>query len=290
MKNGNGSNGSDAAWVDYIVFPPSLATTIYAGDDALTCGSDDFGCQGEATNYQSVTWSTDGSGTFDNPSSLNAVYTPSAEDIASGSVNLSLSLLDVNGEAFADGMTLTIIDVPAQPGLPAGDDNIVIDNTFVTSYTVTAVEDATSYLWILEPADAGTFAGEGTTATVVWDRDYAGTAYVSVIAINGCGESIVSNALEITVENSAVGLNEPGNASFAVKVYPNPANEWLNIEITGENANGAEIRLVDLLGNVIALSKGYNSWRVPVNHLAPGIYILVTQVQGIQVTRKVIIR
>jgi hypothetical protein len=64
----------------------------------------------------------------------------------------------------------------------------------------------------------------------------------------------------------------------------------LNITVTGENVNDLEIRLVDLMGKVVIRSRGYNPWRVPVDHLAPGIYVLVARSNDYQVTRKVMIR
>lgn len=290
MKNSNGSGGTDAAWIDYIVLPPSQATTIYAGDDALNCAGEDFHCQGQATNYQSITWSTTGTGSFNNSSILSAIYTPSAEDLNNGSVGLSLSLIDVEGEAFADGLTLTFIDIPMQPAIPSGPDYILIDTTYTSDYTISPVEGALSYHWMISPSEAGILTGDGNTVTVVWERDYAGAAVISVSAINECGEGPASEGFGITVDNSAVGFYEPPAVPFVLSVYPNPATEMIQVTASGEEVSNLEIRLVDLIGNVVAPPRGYNPWRVPVGHLAPGLYILIVTSDNHQATRKIIVR
>ena len=48
-----------------------------------------------ATNYNLVTWSTSGDGTFSNTNILNPVYTPGVNDIANGTVDLHLQLLQM---------------------------------------------------------------------------------------------------------------------------------------------------------------------------------------------------
>src|SRR5690606_32127381 len=58
----------------------------------------------------SATWSSPTGGTFNNPSSLNAIYTPSATDIANGSVVLTLTTNDPLGPCGpqSDNVTITI--------------------------------------------------------------------------------------------------------------------------------------------------------------------------------------
>src|SRR4030095_15935883 len=58
----------------------------------------------------SATWSTSGTGNFDNSSSVNATYTPSAADITAGTVTLTLTTNDPAGPCGAvnDAMVLTI--------------------------------------------------------------------------------------------------------------------------------------------------------------------------------------
>jgi len=102
------SNGEDAAWIDYIVLPTEMRTTAFAGIDAAICENETFQCQGVATSYNSLAWSTSGSGTFDNTTVLNAVYTPSAADKAAGSVVLTFTASGSSG-ILNDDMVLSFI-------------------------------------------------------------------------------------------------------------------------------------------------------------------------------------
>lgn len=69
-----------------------------AGPDTTICENVKYTTTSAiATNFSTLVWSSNGSGTIDNPSSLNGmVYTPSATDIANGSVTLTLT---VNGNS-----------------------------------------------------------------------------------------------------------------------------------------------------------------------------------------------
>ena len=107
------SSGSDCAWVDFIELPTALTTTAFAGQDEITCASDDFDfiCAGTATNYNAVEWTTSGTGSFDDASLINPVYSPSYDDVSSGSVILTLTVYGAD-ETVSDDMVLTINQSP----------------------------------------------------------------------------------------------------------------------------------------------------------------------------------
>ncbi len=88
--------------------------TADAGPDAAICPNGDFVLTGAtAANYGSLTWTTSGNGTFNNPHALNPTYTPSPTDIAAGSVILTLKANTETGSACVpavSSMTLTFED------------------------------------------------------------------------------------------------------------------------------------------------------------------------------------
>ena len=89
---------------------------VNAGGDQSVCSDNsDVTLSGSISGgASSGSWSG-GSGTFDpNASTLNAVYTPSAAEIAAGTVTLTLTSLDPEGpcEADSDDMIITIIGTP----------------------------------------------------------------------------------------------------------------------------------------------------------------------------------
>ncbi|MBK9291319.1 MAG: T9SS type A sorting domain-containing protein [Bacteroidetes bacterium] len=96
MKDYIVSSGEDCAWIDYITFPPTPVTSSWAGLDATICAGETHQLEGTATHYNSLLWTTSGTGTFSDATILNPVYTPSEADIAAGSVVLTLSATGPN--------------------------------------------------------------------------------------------------------------------------------------------------------------------------------------------------
>ncbi len=84
-----------------------------AGPDATICEGDTFVLTGAAANhFDSLQWSTSGSGTFNNSNALNPEYSYSEDDVASGSVVLTLTAYPPSGSACPPAvshMILTLI-------------------------------------------------------------------------------------------------------------------------------------------------------------------------------------
>jgi hypothetical protein len=124
---------------------------VDAGSDDMVCEDASYTLSGSATNQQSVLWSTSGDGTFDDPTLLNATYTPGSGDIGQGSVTLSLTAFAIApcGDDATDSMFLEIQELPEAD---AGDDGQVCESD---SYTLGG--SATNYASVL-----WTSAGDGT--------------------------------------------------------------------------------------------------------------------------------
>ncbi|MDI6046470.1 LamG-like jellyroll fold domain-containing protein [Flavobacterium yafengii] len=102
----------------------------------------------------SATWSTNGSGTFNN-NTPTAIYSPSAADISSGSVTLTYTTNDPIGPcgALNANMILTIKKAVAITNQPS---NTSICASFPTSLSVVAVGDGLTYQWYKGAAPSGT--------------------------------------------------------------------------------------------------------------------------------------
>jgi hypothetical protein len=150
VKDGSVSSGSDCAWVDYIIFPPMLITTGYAGQDAIICEADTHQLNASATNYNSVVWTTMGDGTFSNATILNPVYTPGPGDIATGSASLKITVTG-STTTIEDELTLTIHRMPE---VAAGTDSSVCEDSHFTA-TEALAGHYSALLW--ESSGTGTF-------------------------------------------------------------------------------------------------------------------------------------
>lgn len=97
-----------------------------------------------------------------------------------------------------DDVTVTVETTPSQPGTPFGDSE-VCQNTYMTTYGTAGAVGGTSYNWQILPAEAGTISGMGMNADVVWTPGFTGTASITVIALNTCGQGAPSNPLVVNV-------------------------------------------------------------------------------------------
>lgn len=86
-----------------------------------------------------------------------------------------------------------------------------------------------------------------------------------------------------TLNISAYELNEDN-----LRVYPNPVSNFLNLELSLEGEYA--IRLIDLQGRKVIEEKGYGDFfKVNVEGLHPGIYQLVIESDGKQLSKKVVV-
>ncbi len=140
----------DDATDDMLLSIQELPTADAGADDDI-CENTSYTLSGSATNQQSVLWTTAGDGTFDDPTSLSATYTPGAGDISNGSVVLTLTAYAIApcGTDASDDMILSIQE---QPTANAGDDDDVCEGD---SYTLSG--SATNYASVL-----WTSSGDGT--------------------------------------------------------------------------------------------------------------------------------
>jgi hypothetical protein len=293
IKNNSGTQGSDAGWVDYISFPPPLASTLYAGWDEMVCEGSEFTAGAYATNYASIFWSTSGTGTFDDNTVLNTIYTPSTNDITAGEVTLSMAMTDAQGAAFSDNLLLTFTAIPDSPVAPMGPEGVNLAGIYTSDYTTEAVAEATSYSWIVEPAEAGMMVNSGEAGTIVWNRNWAGTATIKVMATNQCGQSAPSQGLEVIVVNGTVGIIDPV-AGFSIFAYPNPADERLFVQLESPASTRVSLSLVNLLGTTVftaeTLLTGNGAFVIPVGNLGSGVYLLVARDGSASRTMKIIIQ
>ncbi|MCE3279222.1 MAG: C-terminal target protein [Bacteroidetes bacterium] len=96
---------------DIVTLTINPAANINVGADATICAGTEFAVSGTVGGGAgSFVWSSNGSGSFDNINSVNAIYTPSASDVAAGNIILTATTNDPSGPCASviDEMTLTI--------------------------------------------------------------------------------------------------------------------------------------------------------------------------------------
>jgi len=111
----------------------------------------------------SATWSTNGTGTFNNVNSVNAIYTPSLADKSNGFVRLALTTNDPVGPCNANRDSVTIT-FDAIATVDAGSDQVLCSNS-TTTISATIGGSASFGTWTSE--NTSTYISFNTTTNYI---------------------------------------------------------------------------------------------------------------------------
>ena len=203
--------GSCPSATDAMQILISPVATVNAGSDASICAGLPYTLTGSiGGSANSSTWSTSGTGTFNNSTLLNANYTPSPADIASGSVTLTLTTNDPIGPCSQvnDFMVLSI-STPASAF--AGVDTTVCSGTSI-NLSGNIGGSASSLTWTT--SGSGTF-GNSSIANTSYTPSAADAASGSVTLTITTNDPI--GACNLATDNLVMNINQFNDASFA---YP----------------------------------------------------------------------
>ncbi len=181
---------------------------------------------------------------------------------------------------------------PAKPGAITGPAT-VCDNASGVSYSIAAVEGATSYSWLV-PVGATVASGQGTPAITV----NFGTANGSVkVRANGaCGNSAYQ-ILPVVVgcAKPAGGRGEAEVFGNDLTIFPNPAHGEFAVNFVAPKAGDFMIYLFDLTGRLVydesqQTEEGVNEVYFPIEELAAGIYTVVFEMDGEKTIQKLVVQ
>jgi len=172
--------------------------TVYAGEDALVCTDTEISLMGIIENACGSIWTTSGDGSFDNPQSANAVYTPGQDDLNTGSVELCLT-------AFAcdlctdDASDCIFISFQLPPTVNAGNDFTACEGSIVVLSEATA-ENFGSLFW-MSIDGSGTFENENELNTSYYPSmtDYIQGCVTHVLMVSPINPCETGTSDDITI-------------------------------------------------------------------------------------------
>ncbi|TKG95626.1 tandem-95 repeat protein, partial [Puteibacter caeruleilacunae] len=226
------------------------AMTVSAGDDATICSTHGgYVLKGVATNFTAAKWTTTGTGSFDDPTRLDAEYLPSDADIEDGQIQLTLTVTGVGvEEVLSDMMVLTIrpegtVDAGLDASICMGESYQILD-AFATEYE--------SFVWTHD----GNGNLENTNSLApVYQPEINETGVVTItLTVKGkglCPE--LADQMEISIADKPA-LTIPGNQfnfeiSAGICGYVVP-DEQLDAHATGCN-------------NKVRVSHNFGAWGNP---------------------------
>ncbi|MDD5507246.1 MAG: T9SS type A sorting domain-containing protein [Bacteroidales bacterium] len=139
-----GTNDSGMELSDDMHLTISRLPFPFAGLDRITCENEPIAIDAEVTYSDSIYWTTQGDGFFNDPILLDVIYTPGPEDLINGSVNLFLTAYPYVPctQSKTDTMQLTI---QYDPIAFAGEDGLGCE--YAPSTLSGDAENAASVLW-----------------------------------------------------------------------------------------------------------------------------------------------
>lgn len=170
--------------------------------------------------------------------------------------------------------------------LPIAD--FTASGTAVPEGTTVNFDDASTicpsaWLWSVSPSNGWLFANNTTANSQNTDITFnnPGTYIVDLIAYNTNGQSAIA-ATDTIIVTSTLGLNEQTNE--AIRIYPNPTDQLLNISL--ESAKIENIEIISMLGvSVKSISSSFNS--IDVSKLQTGTYLIIlTTEEGSKLTSR----
>lgn len=199
----NAITTNNTTTVNTVVAPTATAGTAIttcatSGAVAITTGSG-------ATNYSTVTWTSNGTGTFTNANSLTtATYDPSAADKIAGSVTLTLAA--TGNMLCGDATSNKILTITPSPTPVAGTDITTCPTS--PAVNITAGSSATSYASVLwTSSGTGTFTNATSLTTATYNPSAADkiagsvTLTLTATAIAPCTGSVASTKTLTIIPN-----------------------------------------------------------------------------------------
>ncbi|WP_333875880.1 LamG-like jellyroll fold domain-containing protein, partial [Flavobacterium sp.] len=214
--------------------------TAIAGDEISICstvGSINIADGSSANNYTNILWTTSGTGTIDNPDSLtSAVYTPSAEDIAAGSVIVTLTAYG-NTPCAAAVSTKTVTINSPMTAVAGADFSACTSETAINITTDAVASNQTSVSWTSNGSGSFTNADSLTQATYMPSADdlaSGSVVFTLTVSNTGCTDVISTKTMAfVDSADATAGMdlaicsyNTAVNVTFGASASNYTAVEW----------------------------------------------------------------
>ncbi|HNY63124.1 MAG TPA: HYR domain-containing protein [Bacteroidales bacterium] len=207
------TDGNNCTTLQTVTILAAPMTIPNAGNDRVICETAGFiQIQGaSATNYESVYWTTNGTGSFSNLFAMNPIYYPSAADIAGGTVILTLHAVPY--APCAESLDQMILQIVRQPQVTV-DDGIICGGEQIEP--VANAQYGTAYTW--------TSSGTGTFT----DPNQINSAYIP--SATDIANGFVNLTLTAQAASPCVTASEVG---YYVIIHPITADAGTDQSLHG---------------------------------------------------------
>ena len=140
--------------------------------------------------------------------------------------------------------------------------------------------------------EGGVYSGDYVTEGKYFHPTEAGVGD-HVVTYTYSDENGCENSADYTITvDECTGIGE--NEAVGLELFPNPTNGLLNINISAEEFNNADLKILNVLGKEVYTKKGLNingdvSLRVDLSTQPEGVYFVVISGDNQKVVRKVLL-
>ncbi|PIW04706.1 MAG: hypothetical protein COW40_08455, partial [Cytophagales bacterium CG17_big_fil_post_rev_8_21_14_2_50_40_13] len=236
---------------------------------------------------ESVLTTTPTAGTSANSTSDRGTYTIELSD--GSAVNYTVNTVDgtltVTGPVYTLPSTISFTD-PVVLG-DTETETIVLDNTGDGALNVTGIAVPSGYG--INQTSLSVSNGSNTTLTLTFTPTAAQTYAGDIIITSNNGEDIIT----VTGEGQIVtGIDDDRLDLSEVKVYPNPSDKWLTIDLSDSPSTQANLMLLDPQGKTAWQKEEVSDREIRVNTstFSSGFYLLIVQTDKGSIIKKVMVQ
>ncbi len=239
-------NGINAGTID-------IPVTFNVGDNVPSVNiyaTPNMVCNGGSTQLSAEVVGGSGTNTFSWTSDPAGYTSDEQNPVFDNITEKTTFTVIVNDGVYTVFDTTSVYVIPGlvMPEAPAGADTVCHANQDVL-YETEAVENATSYDWVIEPSEAGTITGNGTIGSVDFNVEYVGDAVIKVAAVNDC-ETTGYASFDIYV-NICDGVEENEMPAVSMDIFPNPNKGQFTLNLSALEATDASVEILNMLGETV---------------------------------------
>ncbi|MFN3404694.1 MAG: LamG-like jellyroll fold domain-containing protein [Cytophagaceae bacterium] len=188
----------DEVTITFVAAPAAHAGTVYN-----TCGITAVPVNGTVTNSSGQNWTSNGTGNYSDASATSTTYTPSAEDVTSGTLTLTLTA-NGNGVCSPVTSTATLVISPGPQAEISGNESVCEGNSAFLNISFTGTAP-----WDYEFTDGvNTFSGSTLVSPFSPEvTPAANSTYNMVSVFSGSCQGTVSGSATVNIlANPAANL------------------------------------------------------------------------------------
>jgi len=189
---------------------PLEAEAAFSCNDTITClnSTVDFY---DNSGGSILTWSW----TFEGGTpATSTVQNPTVTYNTLGDYDVTLTVTDdAVSNTLVKSDYISVVTTPVQATTPSGASTLCEASTGI-EYTIDPVPSATTYLWRVLPAEAGSFNGNSIVGILDLESGYTGDIDIQARAENACGIGTWSPEAQVTVYNNPISYQLSGNGEY----------------------------------------------------------------------------